>query len=78
MYKYRMHVWWSDQDQRWLVEVPDLPGAMADGTTPEEAVANAQVVIGYWVETARELGREVPEPQPGPEPEQSAPAASAS
>jgi predicted RNase H-like HicB family nuclease len=62
-YKYRMNVWWSPDDGLWLVEVPDLPGAMADGATPEEAVANAQVVIGNWIAIAREDGTEVPEPQ---------------
>lgn len=62
MYKYRMNVWWSEDDHAWLVEVPELPGAMADGATPEEAVANAQVVIENWIAVARELGREVPEP----------------
>lgn len=64
MYKYRMSLWWSEDDQAWLVEVPELPGAMADGKTPEEAVANAQVVIENWIAFAREHGREVPEPEP--------------
>ena len=68
MYKYRMSLWWSQDDQAWLVEVPELPGAMADGKTPEEAVANARVVIGNWIAFnwiafAREHGREVPEPE---------------
>ena len=57
-----MEVVWSDADQAFLVTVPELPGCMADGPTYEEAVANAQVVIGYWIETARELGRDVPQP----------------
>ena len=63
MYTYHMNVWWSDADQAFLVEVPELPGAMADGTTPEEAMANAQVVIEHWIAVAREEGREIPEPQ---------------
>jgi predicted RNase H-like HicB family nuclease len=63
MYKYRMNVWWSEDDQAWLVEVPELPGAMADGATPEEAVANAQDVIENWIQFAREYGRDVPEPE---------------
>ena len=62
-YRYRMEVVWSDADQSFLVRVPELPGCMADGPTCEEAVANAKVVIGHWIETARELGREVPSPQ---------------
>ena len=44
-------------------EVPELPGCMADGATYEEAVVNAQVIIGEWIETARELGRPIPEPR---------------
>jgi len=62
--RYRMNVYWSDQDQLWLVEVPDLPGAMADGATPEEAVTNAQLVIANWLEVAQMDGRPIPEPQP--------------
>jgi predicted RNase H-like HicB family nuclease len=61
-YKYRMNVWWSPEDAAWLVEVPELPGAMADGATPTEAVANAQETIRLWIEVARDRGREVPEP----------------
>ena len=60
-YHYRMNVFWSKRDQAWLVEVPELPGAMADGATPEEAVANAQVIIEEWIETAREDGRPIPD-----------------
>jgi len=63
MYKYRMNVWWSEEDQAFLVEVPELPGAMADGETPEEAVANAQEVIANWIAVARKRGREVPQPE---------------
>ena len=63
MYKYRLNVWWSEPDQAWLVEVPELPGAMADGATPEDAVANAQVVIEHWIAVARELGRAIPDPE---------------
>jgi len=62
--RYRMNVYWSDQDQLWLVEVPDLPGAMADGATPEEAVTNAQLVIENWLEVAQMDGWPIPEPQP--------------
>jgi predicted RNase H-like HicB family nuclease len=64
VYKYRLSLWWSDEDQAFLVEVPELPGAMADGATPEEAVRNAQEVIANWIAFAREHGRDVPEPQP--------------
>jgi predicted RNase H-like HicB family nuclease len=65
-YHYRMNVYWSKPDNLWLVDIPELPGAMADGETPEEAVANAQVIISEWVETAQKYGRPVPEPQDVP------------
>jgi predicted RNase H-like HicB family nuclease len=58
-----MVIYWSEEDQAFLVEVPELPGCMADGPSYEEAVINAQVVISEWIETARELGRPVPEPK---------------
>ena len=61
--KYEMIIYWSDEDEAFLVEVPELPGCMADGGTYEEAVNNAQKVIHEWIETARELGREIPEPK---------------
>ena len=63
MSKYEMIIFWSDQDKAFVVEVPELPGCMADGATYEEAVANAQEVIQEWVETARALGRPIPEPK---------------
>jgi predicted RNase H-like HicB family nuclease len=61
MNRYELIVWWSAEDECFLVEVPELAGCLADGATYEEAVANAQAVIGEWVETARELGRDAPE-----------------
>ena len=61
--KYEMIIYWSDEDGAFLVEVPELPGCMADGETYEKAVNNAQRVIHEWIETARELGREIPEPK---------------
>jgi len=61
--KYEMIIYWSDEDEAFLVEVPELPGCMADGETYEEAVNNAQQVIHEWIDTARELGREIPEPK---------------
>ena len=61
--KYELIVYWSEQDSSFVVEVPELPGCMADGRTYEEAVKNAQVVIEEWIETAQELGREVPAPK---------------
>lgn len=61
--KYELIIYWSEDDRSFVVEVPELPGCMADGETYERAVANAQQVIEEWVETARELGRPVPEPK---------------
>ena len=61
--KYELIVYWSNQDGVFVVEVPELPGCMADGETYEEAVKNAQVVIQEWIETAQELGRDVPTPK---------------
>ena len=61
--EYQMVIYWSDEDQAYLVEVPDLPGCMADGKTRQEALANAEEIIQEWIETARDLGRPVPTPQ---------------
>lgn len=63
MNKYERIMYWSDEDQKWLVEVPELPGCMSDGDTPEEALKNVEVVISEWIDTARDLGREIPEPR---------------
>jgi predicted RNase H-like HicB family nuclease len=61
MYKYELIIFWSDEDERYVVEVPELPGCMADGITYEEAVQNAQQIIFEWIETAESLGREIPQ-----------------
>ena len=61
--RYELIIYWSRADEAFVVEVPELPGCMADGSSYEEAVANAQVVIHEWMETARELGRPIPEPR---------------
>ncbi len=63
MYKYELIVFWSDEDERYVVEVPELPGCMADGKTYEEAVKNTQQIIFEWIETAESLGREIPQPK---------------
>ena len=63
MYKYERSVYWSEEDGAFIVEVPELPGCMADGETVGDAIANAEVIIREWIETAKELGREVPEPK---------------
>ena len=61
--RYEMIIYWSDQDEAFVVEVPELPGCAADGSTYEEALANAKVIITEWIETAQELGRPIPEPR---------------
>lgn len=58
-----MIIYWSEEDKAFIVEVPELPGCMADGQTYQEAIANAEVVVREWIETARELGREIPIPK---------------
>ena len=63
MTEYELVMWWSEDDHAFLVEVPELPGCMADGATQEEALANVQVVINEWIETAKSLGREIPAPR---------------
>ena len=62
MYKYERIIYWSNDDNAFIVEVPELPGCMADGETPQKAVENAQVIITEWIETAQMLGREIPKP----------------
>ena len=61
--QYEIILYWSEQDQAFLAEVPELPGCAADGATYQEALAKAEVVIREWIETARELGRPVPQPR---------------
>ena len=60
-YKYEMVIYWSAGDDAYIVEVPELAGCMADGKTYAEAVANAEVIIEEWIETATKLGRDIPE-----------------
>lgn len=63
MYKYELIIYWSEEDGCYIVEVPELPGCMADGLTYEGAIENAQTVISEWIETAQGLGREIPKPK---------------
>jgi predicted RNase H-like HicB family nuclease len=63
MSKYELIIYWSQQDKAFVVEVPELSGCMADGATYEEALANAQEVIQEWIETAKLVGRPIPEPK---------------
>jgi predicted RNase H-like HicB family nuclease len=61
--KYELIIYWSEVDQAFIVEVPELPGCAADGETYQDAVQNAEVVIQEWIETAQESGRSIPEPR---------------
>lgn len=62
-HRYELIIYWSDEDQAFIAEVPELPGCAADGATYGEAVSNAEVVIGEWIDTAIELGRPIPKPK---------------
>ena len=63
MIRYEIIVYWSEEDQAFIAEVPELPGCAADGASYQEAIANAQEVIQEWIETAKSLGRPIPEPK---------------
>jgi len=63
MTKYEIILYWSAEDRSFIAEVPELAGCAADGVTRQEALANAEIVIAEWLETARELGRPIPEPK---------------
>lgn len=63
MYKYERIIYWSDADNAFIVEVPELPGCMADGPTVQEAIANTEIVIKEWIEVTEERGLPVPEPK---------------
>lgn len=61
--KYELIIYWSEVDQAFIVEVPELSGCMADGETYQEAVQNIEVIIQEWIDTAQSLGRSLPEPK---------------
>ncbi len=61
--KYEIIIYWSQVDQAFIAEVPELPGCIADGSTKAKALAAVEVVAREWIETARSLGREIPEPR---------------
>ena len=63
MLKYEVIIYWSDEDRAFIAEVPELPGCMADGPTPEKALKNAEKIAQEWIETAKELGRMIPPPK---------------
>jgi predicted RNase H-like HicB family nuclease len=61
--RYEIVIFWSDDDERFVAEVPELPGCMADGTTYQDALAQAERAIEDWIETALDLGRQIPKPR---------------
>ncbi len=63
MSKYEIIIYWSVEDHAFIAEVPELPGCAADGLTYQKALTNVEVVIKEWIETAKELGRHIPEPK---------------
>ena len=63
MHKYESIIYWSEQDQKFIVEVPELAGCVADGETAAEALENVETVISEWIETAKAIGREIPVPK---------------
>ncbi len=63
MHKYERIIYWSEQDQKFIVEVPELAGCMADGETAAEALENVETVISEWIETAKAIGRNIPVPK---------------
>lgn len=63
MTKYAIILYWSNEDNAFIAEVPELPGCAADGETRIQALENVETVIREWIETARALGRPIPEPR---------------
>jgi len=61
--RYEVILYWSSGDDAFIAGVPELPGCAADGASYQEALGNVQVIIEEWIETARELGRSIPEPR---------------
>ncbi len=63
MYRYEIIIYWSNEDEVFIAEVPELPGCMAHGATSQDALAQAQEAIQLWIDTAREFGDAIPEPK---------------
>lgn len=61
--KYEIILYWSDEDDAVIAEVPELAGCMADGANYSEAIVNVETVIEQWIQTAKDLGREIPLPK---------------
>lgn len=63
MYKYETIIYWSEEDQAFIADVPELPGCMAHGKTQEDALVNVKDAIQLWIDTAKEFGDPIPEPK---------------
>ncbi len=62
MHKYEIIIYWSDEDDLFVADIPELPGCMAHGDSHEEALAEAQAAIGHWLEAAKRIGKPIPQP----------------
>ena len=62
-HKYEIIIYWSEEDGRYIAEIPELSGAMADGASYQKALMQAEIIIEQWIETAKEIGRTIPEPK---------------
>ena len=62
-FRYEIIIYWSEEDHAFIAEVPELPGCAADGATYQEALAQAEVIIEEWIETATQMGRPIPAPR---------------
>ena len=63
MYRYEIIIYWSNEDNAFIAEVPELPGCIAHGDTPEKALKNAKEAMQLWIDTAKEFGDPIPEPK---------------
>jgi predicted RNase H-like HicB family nuclease len=63
MYHYEVIIYWSEEDQLFVAEVPELPGCAAHGESPNAALTEAQNAITLWLDTAKEFGDPIPEPK---------------
>ena len=63
MYRYEIIIYWSNEDNAFIAEVPELPGCIAHGETPEKALKNIKEAMQLWIDTAKEFGDHIPEPK---------------
>lgn len=61
--KYEIIIYWSDEDNCFIAEVPELSGCKSDGNTYAEALQNVEIIISEWIETAEMIGRTIPKPK---------------